>query len=78
MNSKHPTYLGIFLGVLYGVVFRLLLELRIFGSLGQLVSVSFMFLVPFVIGFIRIHFECKVNQHLSYGKMILLAWLLEG
>lgn len=74
MNPQHPKYIGIFLGVLYGLSLRLLWEAEALRNVGRLVTVSFMFLVPFVIGFIRIHFECKVNPNLSIKKMITISW----
>jgi len=74
MHQKTPRYLGIFLGVLYGIALRLSIEIKALQAFGELVSISFLFLVPFVIGFIRIHFECKINPHLSYGRMALIAW----
>ncbi len=74
MNPKHPKYIGIFLGVLYGLSLRLLWEVDAFRDIGGLVTISFMFFVPFVIGFIRIHFECKVSLDISVWKMITIAW----
>lgn len=74
MNPKSPKYIGIFLGVLYGLSLRLLWEIEALEHIGTLVTVSFMFFVPFVIGFIRIHFECKVTTDLTVRKMITLAW----
>lgn len=74
MNPKHPKYIGIVLGVLYGLSIRIMWELDAFRNLGELVSASFMFVVPFVIGFIRIHFECKVQPAIYVGKMITIAW----
>lgn len=74
MNPKHPKYIGIILGVFYGLSLRLLWEVEALRDIGGLVTVSFMFFVPFVIGFIRIYFECKVNPDLSIGKMITISW----
>lgn len=74
MTSKHPKYIGIILGVLYGLSLRLLWEIEGLKDFGGLVTATFMFLVPFVIGFIRIHFECKVREKLSLGKMIVVSW----
>lgn len=74
MNRSYPKYIGIFLGVLYGVSIRLLWEIEALKDFGGLVTISFMFLVPFVIGFIRIHFEIYINSALTYGKMMTLAW----
>lgn len=74
MNPKHPKYIGIILGVLYGLSLRLLWEVEALRDFGGLVTVSFMFIVPFVIGYIRIHFECKVNLELSLGRMITISW----
>jgi hypothetical protein len=74
MNPKHPKYIGIILGVLYGLSLRILWEVEFLRDLGGLVTVSFLFFVPFVIGFIRIHFECKVRPDLSVGRMITISW----
>jgi len=74
MNPKHPKYIGIILGVLYGLSLRWLWEVEALRDVGGLVTVSFMFFVPFVIGFIRIHFECKVRPSLSVGSMITISW----
>ncbi|NIB45235.1 hypothetical protein HBA55_37030 [Pseudomaricurvus alkylphenolicus] len=74
MNTKLPKYIGIILGVLYGLSIRVLWELDVLRNLGGVVTVSFMFFVPFVIGFIRVHFECKVQPSLTLGKMITVSW----
>jgi len=74
IDFKKPKNVGIFLGVLYGISIRVALELEQFEAIGGLVSLSFMFLVPFVIGFIRIYFEEKVNANLTMGKMITISW----
>ncbi len=74
MNTYFPKYLGIALGVIYGLSIRLLWELEALSNIGGLVTASFMFLVPCVIGFIRIYFECKVTAELTKRKMIVLAW----
>lgn len=74
MNPRYPKYMGILLGVLYGISIRLLLDLGALEEFGGLVTISFMFLVPFIIGFIRVHFECYINDSLSYKKMITIAW----
>ncbi len=74
MRPKHPKYIGILLGTLYGITLRLLWEIEALKNIGGLVTISFMFVVPFVIGFIRIHYECKITKSLSIGKMIVIAW----
>ena len=74
MNSKTPQRIGIALGVLYGIAIRLLWELDELNEWGGLVTISFMFLVPFVIGYIRVHYECKVREDISHWKMITVAW----
>lgn len=74
MNPKHPKYIGIFLGVLYGLSLRIFWEIDGLRKIGGLVTISFMFFVPFVIGFIRIHYECKVTKDLSLWKMISISW----
>lgn len=74
MNQDHPRKIGIILGVVYGLSIRLLWEIEALKDVGGLVTASFMFLVPFAIGFIRIHFECKVSPNLTVGKMITVSW----
>jgi hypothetical protein len=74
MNVSHPRNLGILLGVLYGISIRLALEVDIFNGIGELVSISFMFLVPFAIGFIRIYFEVKIDPNINVGRMITVSW----
>ena len=74
MNLSHPRNLGILLGVLYGISIRLVMELDIFKGIGELVSISFMFLVPFAIGFIRIYFEVKIDPQITVGRMITVSW----
>jgi len=74
MNLSHPRNLGILLGVLYGISIRLVLELDQLKEIGELVSMSFMFLVPFVIGFIRIYFEEKIDPNITVGRMITVSW----
>tara|TARA_R110000737_G_scaffold8173_1_gene23779 strand:- start:18502 stop:19473 length:972 start_codon:yes stop_codon:yes gene_type:complete len=74
MNLSHPRNLGILLGVLYGISIRLVMELEQFKGIGELVSISFMFLVPFAIGFIRIYFEVKINPNITVGRMITVSW----
>jgi hypothetical protein len=74
MNLSHPRNLGILLGVLYGISIRLVMELDIFKGIGELVSISFMFLVPFAIGFIRIYFEVKIDPKITVGRMITVSW----
>lgn len=73
-NPKTLSYTGIILGVLYGLSVRILGEMRVVEEYGAIVTISFMFIVPFVIGFIRVHFECKAVKELRYGKMIVLPW----
>ena len=70
-----PKKLGILLGILYGISIRIIWELDQLKGIGELVTISFMFLVPFVIGFIRIHYEAKVNPQLSIINMLIMPWL---
>lgn len=74
MSFNNPKHIGIFLGVLYGILARILLDIEFLKDYVNLVSVSFVFFVPFVIGFIRIHFELRVNSDLTYREMITVAW----
>lgn len=74
MNQKVPTFIGIFLGALYGLFIRVLLESKPFGNHGGIVTISFMFFVPLVIGFIRVHFELMVQREVTYKKMAFIAW----
>lgn len=50
------------------------MELDIFRGIGELVSISFMFLVPFAIGFIRIYFEVKIEPQITVVRMITVSW----
>lgn len=70
-----PKKLGIMLGVLYGLSIRLIWELDHLKGIGELVTMTFMFGVPFVVGFIRIYYEEKVNPQLSIINMIVMPWL---
>jgi hypothetical protein len=74
MKFSSPKILGVVLGVLYGISIRLLFELDQLKGIGELVTISFMFVVPFVIGFIRIFFEAKVAPDISVGRMITISW----
>jgi hypothetical protein len=74
MSFNNPKYIGILLGVLYGISIRILWDLELLKSFGGLVTISFMFFVPAVIGFIRVYFECRINNTLSYTRMITVAW----
>lgn len=74
MNPKHPKYIGIILGVLYGLSFRVLWDIEALHDFGGLVTISFMFLVPFAIGFIRIHFEFKLQPNISTSEIIITSW----
>jgi hypothetical protein len=74
MKNFSPKHIGIFLGVLYGIIIRILWELEQLNGIGGLVTFSFMFIVPFVIGFIRIYFEYKVHDKLSAREMTVIAW----
>lgn len=74
MNPNLPKYVGIVLGVLYGLTIRIAWDLEATNGFGNLVTVSFMFMVPYVIGFIRIHFESKVHATLTTRQMITIPW----
>jgi len=69
-----PKSIGILLGVLYGLSMRIFLELANTINFGSLVTISFMFLVPVAIGYIRIHFEYKSEELMSYRQMAVKAW----
>ncbi|PCJ31218.1 MAG: hypothetical protein COA90_06905 [Gammaproteobacteria bacterium] len=73
--DSSPKMLGILLGILYGIAIRLVWDLEELEGIGELVTISFMFLVPFVIGFIRVYFEEKANTSLTVVKMLILPWL---
>lgn len=74
MQLNSPKSIGILLGTLYGVLMRLFIELFNIYNLSSLVSISFMFLVPIAIGYIRIHYELNESKTLTKSKMITLAW----
>ena len=74
MRTLSPKYIGIILGVLYGISIRVFLEFSDVFNFGSLVTISFMFLVPIAIGYIRIYFECKLYKSMSYKQMAVKAW----
>jgi hypothetical protein len=74
MDTKDPKKIGILLGVLYGISIRIVLDIEALKDYADLVSATFMFMVPFVIGFIRVHYELKVNPEISYRRMITISW----
>lgn len=74
VKSNKPTYIGLTFGVLYGLSLRLLFGMNGIEKVGGLVTFSFLFLVPYAIGFIRVHYECKTNSAIGFGKMILASW----
>ena len=74
MQLKSPKSIGILLGTLYGIFMRLFVELVNAYNLGSLVSISFMFLVPVAIGYIRIHFEYNESKALTKRQMVTIAW----
>jgi hypothetical protein len=57
MDTKNPRNIGILLGVLYGISIRIIWDIDALKEYADLVSATFMFLVPLVIGFIRVHYE---------------------
>ncbi|EAW26912.1 hypothetical protein ATW7_16937 [Alteromonadales bacterium TW-7] len=74
MQFNSPKSIGILLGTLYGIFMRLFVELLDTYNLSSLVSISFMFLVPVAIGYIRIHFEFKSARILTKRQMVTIAW----
>ncbi|WP_405598496.1 MULTISPECIES: hypothetical protein [unclassified Pseudoalteromonas] len=74
MQLTSPKAVGIFLGVLYGISMRIVIEFSTALNFGSLVTISFMFLVPVAIGYIRVHFEYNENPNLTYRQMIVKAW----
>lgn len=69
-----PSHIGIACGALYGLLFRVIWELDKLSHLNGLVTASFLFLVPFAIGYIRIYFELKQCQAISASRASTLAW----
>ncbi len=69
-----PKSIGILMGVLYGISMRIFLEVSGTFNFGSLVTISFMFLVPVAIGFIRVHFEYNQLSPMTYGRMAVVAW----
>ena len=74
MQLNSPKSIGILLGTLYGIFMRLFIELLDTYNLSSLVSISFMFLVPVAIGYIRVHFEFKSSKTLTKRQMVTIAW----
>ncbi|MBU2988322.1 hypothetical protein KO525_02900 [Psychrosphaera sp. B3R10] len=74
MAHFKPKHIGIILGTFYGLLFRVVLEFDALQKFGGLVSLSFLFLVPFIIGFIRVHFELNQNKNIRYQQMATIAW----
>ncbi|MDP2486439.1 hypothetical protein Q8W28_12065 [Pseudoalteromonas marina] len=74
MQFNSPKSIGILLGTLYGIFMRLFVELLDTYNFSSLVSISFMFLVPVAIGYIRIHFEFKSSNTLTKRQMVTIAW----
>lgn len=73
MYRRFPLHLGVVLGALYGLALWWLFEL-VFRAYGLgLVSVSFFFLVPFLIGFLRIALELRQTQ-LTPTQIFFLPW----
>lgn len=67
--------IGILLGVLYGVGFWIFFATLLSDkSVSGLVTISFLFIVPLAIGYIRIHFEFRQNPEISYKRMAVVAW----
>ncbi len=69
-----PSHIGIVCGALYGLLFRVVWELDKLSHLNGLVTASFLFLVPFAIGYIRIYYELKQCQTISASRASTLAW----
>lgn len=74
IKKNKPMFIGLTFGVLYGLSIRILWGLEGMKNIGGLVTFSFMVLVPFAVGFIRVHYECKAKGVISFGKMIVIAW----
>lgn len=74
MKMLSPKHIGIILGALYGIAMRVFIEFGNTMNFSSLVTISFMFLVPVAIGYIRIYYECKANQSMSYKQMAVKAW----
>lgn len=62
-------HLGLFLGVVYGLITRL-----VFGEAATLVTLSYLFVVPAVLGVIPLVFASD-EQIRSYKTLIFIPWL---
>jgi uncharacterized membrane protein len=74
MQLNSPRSVGILLGAFYGITMRVFIELMDAYNLGSLVTLSFMFLVPIAIGYVRIHFEYNNTQNVSKRQAAVIAW----
>ncbi|MFS1703443.1 hypothetical protein [Alteromonas sp. AMM-1] len=69
-----PSRIGIIAGAMYGLLFRVIWELESLSHLNGLVTLSFLFLVPFAVGYLRLYCELKQGSSVSSSSAIRLAW----
>jgi hypothetical protein len=73
MKLRRSTYLSVALGIAYGITFRLLFAQRSLLS-SDLVSVSFFFVVPFVIGFITVYLGTTEGKF-GWAYAVFAPWI---
>lgn len=70
MNKKYGLLIaGIIIGIAYGLITRI-----VFGEEATLASISYLFLVPTVLGIVPLMFARK-EQLISYRNIIFIPWL---
>jgi hypothetical protein len=72
MNNK-PFIIGIILGVVYGLIARLLIEFNDNGFL-KTMTIGFLFVTPAIIGAITVYFGTE-KQRKSAGFQIMMPWV---
>jgi uncharacterized membrane protein YeaQ/YmgE (transglycosylase-associated protein family) len=72
MKNK-PFIIGIILGVVYGLIARLLIEFNDNDFL-KTMTISFLFVTPAIIGAITVYFDTK-RQRKSAGFQIMMPWV---
>jgi len=65
---------GVGAAVVYGLAFRLLINRPGFGNLFGAMTIAFLFLVPFVVGYLTVHVGDRDGKW-SWPRRLLLPWL---
>lgn len=71
MTSKQ---LGLLLGVLYGVLVRILWEVDLAQYVDKTVLIAMLLFVPAVFGFLQIYYDSYIEGEPNYSRMIVLPW----